>query len=127
MNNSYQEWINRAKSCLALAKEFDNEDIYREDLCFQAQQAAEKAVKAVMVYLSIEPPHTHNFNVLLLRLKEKISIPDYILKVIDLNDYAIQTRYPGDYTPVGKAEYEEVVRIAESVVAWASDFVNDKK
>ncbi len=59
-----------------------------------------------------------------LKLKEKIEIPDYILKAIELNDYAVQTRYPGDYTPVSKAEYEEALNIADSVVTWASDFVN---
>ncbi len=126
MNNSYKEWINRAKSCLVLAKESDKKDVYLEDLCFQAQQAAEKAVKAVMVCLSIELPHTHNFNVLLLKLREKIKIPDYIIRVIELNDYAVQTRYPGDYTPVSNAEQKAAVNIADSVVKWASDFVNGK-
>ena len=46
------EWLNRAKSSLALAKQRSKE-IYSEDLCFQAQQAAEKAIKAV--YISKKP------------------------------------------------------------------------
>ena len=124
MNNSYLEWLKRAKSNIALAKKSDKGGVYFEDLCFQAQQAAEKAVKAVMVYLSIELPHTHNFNILLLKLKEKIKIPDNILRVIELNDYAVQTRYPGDYTPVSRTEYKEAVNIAECVLGWAHDFIN---
>jgi HEPN domain-containing protein len=42
------EWLNRAKSRLALARQRSSE-IYPENLCFQAQQAAEKAVKAVFI------------------------------------------------------------------------------
>lgn len=37
-----QEWLNRARSNLALAKN-RIPDVYIEDLCFEAQQAAEKA------------------------------------------------------------------------------------
>jgi HEPN domain-containing protein len=42
------EWIARAKSSLALATATTPGVLY-EDLCFQAQQAAEKALKAVFV------------------------------------------------------------------------------
>ncbi len=40
-----REWLNRARSNLLLAKS-EKEGVYLEDLCFDAQQAAEKAVKA---------------------------------------------------------------------------------
>ena len=39
-----REWLNRARSNLALAKSLVPE-AYLEDLCFEAQQAAEKAIK----------------------------------------------------------------------------------
>ncbi len=43
-----REWISRAKSNLALARTV-NPDVDLEDLCFDAQQAAEKSVKAVFI------------------------------------------------------------------------------
>ena len=44
------EWLRRAKSNLARAKVGKvSEDILYEDLCFDAQQAAEKAFKAVCI------------------------------------------------------------------------------
>ena len=43
-----REWLNRAGSNLALAKN-RGEGAYLEDLCFEAQQAAEKSIKAVMI------------------------------------------------------------------------------
>lgn len=39
-----REWLNRAKSNLAMAKSRVPE-VYLEDLCFEAQQPAEKAIK----------------------------------------------------------------------------------
>ena len=40
------EWLNRARSNLARAKADSRiPDVYLEDFCFDAQQAAEKAVK----------------------------------------------------------------------------------
>ena len=44
---SPQEWLARAKGNLTLAKQSKVEGAFREDLCFLAQQAAEKALKAV--------------------------------------------------------------------------------
>ncbi len=43
-----REWLNRAKSNLAQARA-RIENVYLEDLCFNAQQAAEKAVKGVLL------------------------------------------------------------------------------
>ena len=47
-----REWMNRARSNLALAKN-RVPGAYLEDLCFEAQQAAEKAIKAVMIIRAI--------------------------------------------------------------------------
>ena len=50
-----REWLNHARSNLAMAKNRVPE-VYLEDLCFEAQQAAEKAIKAVMIMRNIEFP-----------------------------------------------------------------------
>ena len=44
---SAADWLARAKSDLAIAKAPLPEGVNYEDLCFHAQQAAEKALKAV--------------------------------------------------------------------------------
>ena len=64
-----REWLNRAKSNLALAKSLVPE-AYLEDLCFEAQQAAEKAIKAVLMRRGIEFPYVHNLALLLSLLDE---------------------------------------------------------
>ncbi len=64
-----REWLNRARSNLALARSRIPE-AYLEDLCFEAQQAAEKAIKAVMIRHDIELPYVHDLARLLSVLEE---------------------------------------------------------
>ena len=48
-----EEWIRRAKSNLAIARGPASDEIFWEDLCFETQQAAEKALKAVLISRNI--------------------------------------------------------------------------
>ena len=49
-----REWLNRARSNLAKARSTHRTpEIYLEDLCFDAQQAAEKAIKAILIHLDV--------------------------------------------------------------------------
>ena len=54
-----REWLNRARSNLARAKT-KRKGVYLEDLCFDAQQAAEKAIKAVLIKLNGNFPYVHD-------------------------------------------------------------------
>ena len=113
------EWLNRAKSSLALAKQCSRE-IYSEDLCFQAQQAAEKAIKAVYISKKVAFPYIHDISQLLTTLeKEGVIIPHDIKAASMLTLYAAQTRYPGLEGPVSDDEYHKALVLAERVVVWA--------
>ena len=57
---SPQAWLRRAKSNLARAKQPKPAEAIWEDLCFDAQQAAEKALKAVLVSSGIDFPKSHD-------------------------------------------------------------------
>src|SRR5438552_12848795 len=59
-----REWLNRARSNLLHAKS-QSPGVYFEDLCFDAQQAAEKALKAVLVQREIGFPYVHDLATLL--------------------------------------------------------------
>jgi HEPN domain-containing protein len=54
------DWLRRAKGNLARAKQTKPKDAFWEDLCFDAQQAAEKAIKAVLVSRDLEFRKTHD-------------------------------------------------------------------
>jgi len=118
MGNEYATWLDRAKSSLAISKNKPDEAIFWEDLCFQAQQAVEKAIKGLLIFYKVEPEKTHNLVLLIKELAKHITVPDEINEAVILNDYAVQTRYPGDYTPVNEDEYNEAIKVAENCVNW---------
>jgi len=126
MSEGYINWIKRAESSLALAKVDRDESIFYEDLCFQLQQASEKILKAFLLLNNVSFPKTHSFRILLKQIKEITEYPDSVRRVIELEDYAVQTRYPGDYTPVEKEEYLEALEITENVFKWVKGFINTK-
>lgn len=116
-----ESWLRRAESNLRLARLGKAEGVFLEDLCFESQQAAEKALKALLILLSGEHPRTHAFTVLLERLRQCISVPPSIQEVVELTDYAVQMRYPGDYYPVTVEEYERALQLAERVLNWVRE------
>jgi HEPN domain-containing protein len=121
-----REWVNRARSNLALAKS-NIPGAYLEDLCFEAQQAAEKAIKAVMLRRNIEFPYVHDLARLLSLLEEQgEEIPEVIRKAEELTRYALLTRYPGIARPVSEREYTEAVAVAEAVVRWAEERIRGR-
>ena len=116
-----REWMNRAGGNLALAKN-RIPGVYLEDLCFYAQQAAEKAIKAVLITREIEFPYVHDLGSLLSLLEETGEpVPEAIRTAISLTTYATTTRYPNVGEPVAEREYREAITLAEAVVRWAEE------
>ena len=116
-----REWLNRARSSLAIAKN-RIPDAYLEDLCFEAQQAAEKAIKSVMIKRGVEFPYVHDLARLMSILEAKGErIPETVRRATRLTHFATHTRYPGLEEPVRVQEYTESVETAGSVVQWAEE------
>ncbi|MCD4819559.1 MAG: HEPN domain-containing protein [Candidatus Cloacimonetes bacterium] len=118
-----ENWIERAFSNLQLAKlGVTSEEIYLEDLCFNAQQTVEKSLKALCIYFDISFPKTHNIMFLIEIIKKNgIQVPEEIIEASILNEYAVESRYPGDYFPVEDSDYKEAIEIAEKVLIWVKD------
>jgi HEPN domain-containing protein len=122
-----REWLNRARSDLTMAKA-QGPEIYYEDLCFHAQQAAEKAIKAVLLRHGIRFPYVHDIRELIRLLKRKaVNVPARVLKARELTNYAVETRYPGLSEPVSDKEYHDAVVLAEAVVRWADKQIMEPK
>jgi HEPN domain-containing protein len=120
-----REWLNRARSNLKKAQIASGADgIYYEDLCFDAQQAAEKAIKAVLISRQIEFPYVHDLAELLdLVERSGLSVPSSVREAARLTRYAVMTRYPGALDPVTRQDYEAAVTTATAVLGWAADLV----
>jgi len=109
------DWLRYAHSDLELAKSTPSPRVLLEGLCFHAQQAAEKALKAVLLSLGVAISRTHNIGALLDLLPSDTELPIEIDEATILTDYAVLSRYPGTMEEVTDAEYQEALRLAS---AW---------
>jgi len=123
--NRYRDWLEQAERDLSRAN-IDLQYEYWEWACFTAQQAAEKAVKAMLM--------KHGYSVWghaitpMLRGLEVIPVPGKIVQLAQLLDaHYIPTRYPNGF-PEGKpADYynhqkaEEAVDAASDIIRFCKD------
>src|SRR5262245_47732244 len=122
-----QEWLARAKSNLVMAMREKTADLFWEDLCFETQQAAEKALKAVCQYRGIRFRYVHDLEELITALeKHDVVVPEEVKEAEVLSQYAFETRYPGDFEAVSEEEYRHALDLAEQVVSWAEKVLSEK-
>ena len=84
-------------------------------VCFHAQQCAEKYLKALLTYRSIEFPRTHDLVLLLNRLARESGLELPAEEVQPLNRFSIEARYPGDWEPIDMQEASDAVVRARRV------------
>ena len=87
-------------------------EILYEDLCYDVQQAVEKAFKSVCIIHEIVFPKTHDI-AYLFELLEKggLEVPENLQNAKILTGYAVETRYPGDYEPVDEEDLRKAIEI----------------
>lgn len=118
--NDPREWLNRAHSSLLRATS-PLPDAYLEDFCFDAQQAAEKAIKAVFMAHGLAFPYIHDLGRLVtLLMQGGVPVPKYVRDADQLTRFAVDARYPGLSSPVTRRDHRRVVRIASRVLTWAT-------
>ena len=127
--DEYKIWIKRAYNSLALSKVEKNDAICYEDLCYNAQQAVEKGLKALLIYFGENISRslkTHDLFVLLKKLEQYVEVPDDMIDAAVLTEYATVTRYPGDYEEVSIQSYQNAIKAAEHSLDWVSMQIRDK-
>jgi HEPN domain-containing protein len=121
-NQYIHQWLSKANEDLLVVHQLINADsIALGVIGFHCQQAAEKFLKAFLIYHDIEPPRTHNLEFLLelcAEIEKKFSEVDSL----NLTDYGVQARYPGDYLVPCRNELNEFIRIVEHI----RELVNQK-
>jgi HEPN domain-containing protein len=116
-------WLDHARSDLLAARRSAGPGVRWETPCYQAQQAAEKAIKAVLIRSGVMPPRTHYLERLLRLLPRDVGRPPDVLASVRLTQYAVETRYPGGDVSVSEDDYREALRLAQAVVDWAAEIV----
>ena len=118
-------WLEMAASNLNLARAGNKDGVRFEDLCFQCQQAAEKALKALHIHKDIPFRKIHDIEELLSSLeKSGESISNALQEAVVLTEHAVTTRYPGDYEPVSEDEYLKTLELAQFVYDWVQERIN---
>lgn len=121
-----KDWLRRARSNLALARQGRTlgEDVLYEDLCFDAQQAAEKAIKALLIHRGVAYPKTHDIaHLLTLVQRSGLEVPEEIRQCDRLTRYAVASRYSGLPEVIGEEDYSRIVMMAERAYRWAESLI----
>jgi HEPN domain-containing protein len=119
-NGDAPEWIRHAEADLRYAQLGRQEPGMLLNLvAFHAQQATEKALKALLVADQVDFPRTHDLGELLALLRQTgRRRPAGLEQVEELTPLAVQTRYPGFDDPVEEAEADEAIRLASETLVW---------
>lgn len=117
-----RRWLSKARTDLALATVVleKGPDMDPWACCFHAQQAAEKALKAVLVARGTEPPYTHDLGALAAVMPDDLLLDVGDNDLGDLTTYATGPRYVFDAGTETEdptwAEAERAVVVAGRIV-----------
>ena len=130
----YLEWMAFARTDYESAKYLNGALFHPRPLnviCYHCQQAAEKAVKALIVYFGSQGgmPKVHDISFLLNQIKniiyEKkgIIVTDELLIAADsLSKYGIAPRYPNEIE-VDEQMTGKALSDSEAILQWAEDVI----
>ena len=112
MKKLTREWVRKAEADHIMANALSTLDRPVHDgVCFHCQQSVEKYLKALMVQLGLLVPKTHDLDHLLTVLQSHHPHLRSLRRgLLFLNDYAVETRYPGKWT---------TKRQARAALRWA--------
>ena len=82
-------------------------------------------MKGLLIFNNAEPEKTHNLVSLIKELSKYMDIPEEINETVILNDYAVQARYPGGYTPIEEEEYNYAIIVAEKCIQWVEKRIKE--
>jgi HEPN domain-containing protein len=110
-------WLTYAREDLAAADELlESPNVVKRVACFHAQQAAEKAIKAALIFAERKPPRQHDLKKLCDALPEGWLVKAIAEEADRLSPWAAESRYPGPWPTASDDEAKEAVGIANKVV-----------
>ena len=111
-----RNWLFRAKEDIAVLKRLSESEVefYTSTICFHAQQAVEKYLKAFLIFHDVDFPRTHDVDFLLMEC-QKIDDVSFELDLKSLTEFGVSVRYPDDFYIPGVSETKEYIDIAVSI------------
>ena len=116
--------LTAARSDLRAAKALAADTDQANDVIgFHAQQAVEKAIKAVLVTSGKEIPYTHDIAFLLDMVAGDVTpTPEAVAQADWLTPWAVAARYGPLVTPLDR---KAAIVVADGAVGWATGIVGD--
>lgn len=109
-------WLGYSHSDLQAAEKLLHDpDPFPRQVCFFAQQAAEKALKAGLVLLQTEFPFTHDLDRLRDLLPDGWSVKSTQPDLAELTIWAVAARYPADLPEAVLTDAEKALLTAKAV------------
>ncbi|MDO6353824.1 HEPN domain-containing protein [Caloramator sp. CAR-1] len=122
-STDYKKWLQRAQQDLKVIELINKEGIegIEDTFCYLCQQAAEKYLKAFILYNNQLIIKTHDL-VYLLNISKRYAeeLKSLFDDVVLLNEYTISARYPSDFDDKRTVEdanlaYESLINIKNAV------------
>ncbi|GAB4466572.1 MAG: HEPN domain-containing protein [Anaerolineae bacterium] len=114
-----RRWLRYAREDLSAADAMVGQpDIAPRHACWLAQPAAEKALKAVRVFLQVEFPRRHDLDALRNVVPDGWSLKEAHPDLAALTEWAVEARHPGDWPDATDADARAAVEQARGV--WQS-------
>jgi HEPN domain-containing protein len=112
-----QRWLRWADEDLALAEHSAADaDVVSRGACVWAHQAAEKALKALLILRDIDPPKLHDLDRLAQRLPDDEGSAFATIELPELTRWAIEGRYPADLDEATHTDAVKAIHIARQVL-----------
>jgi HEPN domain-containing protein len=111
------KWLFRANEDLAVIDHFIQTDpeAYASTVCFHAQQAVEKYLKALLAWKGVDFPRTHDVDFLLAECR-KVSPGQFDqIDLKSLTDFGVSIRYPDDFYVPDLSETRYYAAVAREV------------
>ena len=108
------QWVQKAESDFTSAVHLLGlkQNCPTDSVCFHVQQCIEKYLKASLVLYDIDFGRTHHISALLRLMPEDLRPEMSVEEQERLTDYAVTTRYPGDYDTISLKEARKAVQLA---------------
>lgn len=110
-----RRWLRYAEDDLRSAEILLEQSGVPRTSCFHAQQAAEKSIKAIFVFLQVDFPFTHDLNRLRDLLPDGWTVKEDFPDLAELSAWAVEPRYPGDLIEATRQDAETAVEQARNI------------
>jgi HEPN domain-containing protein len=117
-----RRWLGYARSDLDAAQLLlTSPEHYPRQVCFLAQQAAEKALKAALIAQQINFPFSHDLDRLRNLLPKEWRVKTLFPDLAELTVWAIEARYPADMPEALPSDAQRAIATAAAVLESIED------